>query len=111
MLVYIAEAHATDEWNISSARDVPSGNAVAIPQHKCHADRIRAAEAFVAEFGWERGAVVLDTMDDAFQQQYRPWPLGMYVIAADGQLVHKTLDDFEDLEFMQCMEALKTACE
>ena len=108
--MYIAEAHATDEWNISSARDVPSGNTVAIPQHTCHADRLRAAEAFVAEFDWERGAVVLDTMDDAFQQVYRPWPLGMYVVAADGQLVHMTSDGLEDLEFLQCIEVLKMVC-
>ena len=103
LLVYIAEAHATDEWNISSAR-------------MCLAAMQWRSRSTSAADRWDpRRRHVPSLAGNAplcwTGRRFSAAVSRMYVIAADGQLVHKTLDGFEDSEFMQCMEALKTACE
>jgi hypothetical protein len=47
LFLYILEAHATDEWPISSGRYVPSGEAIAVKQHKTIEERISACQSFV----------------------------------------------------------------
>ncbi len=44
LMVYIAEAHAADEWPISSARFNEGRGAVNIRQHKSNEERIAAAK-------------------------------------------------------------------
>lgn len=44
LMVYIAEAHAADEWPISSARFNEGRGAVNIKQHKSNEERIAAAK-------------------------------------------------------------------
>mmetsp|Transcript_139231 Transcript_139231/g.445026 ORF Transcript_139231/g.445026 Transcript_139231/m.445026 type:complete len:98 (+) Transcript_139231:1671-1964(+) len=46
LFVYTLEAHAVDEWPISSSRYNPSGQVVSISQHKTLEERIRAAKKF-----------------------------------------------------------------
>ena len=53
-VVYIAEAHATDEWPISSARCNGGRGPVHIAQPKTADDRIAAARAFQTDFGMQR---------------------------------------------------------
>ena len=69
-LVYVAEAHAGDEWPIGWRCSIPqtSGNAAA---------RAAAAALFVAETG-STLPMALDTPDDAFDAAYASWPLRAY---------------------------------
>jgi hypothetical protein len=69
-LVYLAEAHAADEWPIGWRHPIAqtSGSAPA---------RAAAAALFVAEQGATL-SLVLDTPDDAFDAAYAAWPLRAY---------------------------------
>lgn len=49
-MVYVAEAHACDEWPIQSSRHNGNRGAVCIKQHKTTAERCAAAAAFVRDF-------------------------------------------------------------
>ena len=66
-LVYLAEAHASDEWPIGWRHAIAqtSGDAAA---------RAAAAALFVAEQGVTL-PLALDTADDAFDAAYAAWPL------------------------------------
>jgi hypothetical protein len=68
--VYLAEAHACDEWPIGWRERIPqtSGDAGA---------RAAAAARFAAEMGVTL-PLVLDTPDDAFDAAYASWPLRAY---------------------------------
>jgi len=50
LAVYITEAHATDEWPISSSRYSPGGRVVALAQPRTDAARCAAARGFQEEF-------------------------------------------------------------
>lgn len=99
-LVYIAEAHASDEWPISSGRYTTDGRPVTLTQPKTAEERIAAAVRYQAEYAItlpifvdpplpaqpeaaaaeprperEGGA---DGSDGAFEAVYAPWPLRFY---------------------------------
>ena len=44
------EAHAVDEWPISSSKWTPDDTIVAVPQHKSIEDRVAAAASFLKMF-------------------------------------------------------------
>lgn len=69
-LVYLAEAHACDEWPIGWRHAIAqtSGDAAA---------RAAAAALFVAEQGATL-PLLLDTPEDAFDAAYAAWPLRAY---------------------------------
>jgi hypothetical protein len=50
VVVYIEEAHAADEWPISSARYAPNGEPVNIPQHTRRCERLRLARRLQVDF-------------------------------------------------------------
>jgi len=79
LLVYTLEAHATDEWPISSARADPSGEPVQIKKHRSIEERLRAARAFREAFQVPF-RVVADTIDDTFEAQFCTWPFRFYVL-------------------------------
>ena len=84
--VYIEEAHATDEWPISSQRESRAAAPVAIPQHKTLGDREAAARDFVGAYKVDAALtpVFLDTIENTFQTTYAAWPLRWYVFALGG---------------------------
>ena len=49
--VYIEEAHATDEWPISSSRYTPDNQIVSVEQPKLASERVKLAQRFVRTFG------------------------------------------------------------
>lgn len=71
LLVYICEAHACDEW--------PIGSSVVVPQHKTIEDRM-AACGECCEALQLRLPVVLDCIDNEFNNEYACWPLRFYLI-------------------------------
>lgn len=74
VFVYIAEAHACDEWPISQLEQE-------IPRHRTLADRHSAAASFLRAFPLHRAfQVALDTMDDAFDRVFASWPFRFWVV-------------------------------
>ena len=69
--MYIAEAHAIDEW--------PMGEPVPIQQARTLSDRVEAASRFKQETGftWD---VLADGMDNGFHKTFGAWPTRYYVI-------------------------------
>ncbi len=83
--MYIAEAHATDEWPIASARFNGGRGAVAVAQPRRDADRLALARAFAADFRMAPSdgfTLLVDAAEgahaDAFEHAYAPWPLRFF---------------------------------
>jgi hypothetical protein len=68
LVVYVEEAHACDEWPVSSARDAPKGAPVAIPAHRCPAEREAAARALLEDFDVPESVLCAT---DSFQTPWR----------------------------------------
>eukprot|EP00730_Choanoeca_flexa_P010332 TRINITY_DN17517_c0_g1_i1.p4 TRINITY_DN17517_c0_g1~~TRINITY_DN17517_c0_g1_i1.p4 ORF type:complete len:115 (+),score=20.56 TRINITY_DN17517_c0_g1_i1:768-1112(+) len=69
-LVYIAEAHATDEWPIS----YPTSTA----QHKSVAEREDALAQFQSAYNWTIPSTI-DDLDDTASTVLGAWPFRLYV--------------------------------
>ena len=101
LFVYIAEAHATDEWPIASSRFNGTRGPVHLAQTRTLATRRAAAAAFARDFGLlnsgsgtvgaKRAAaaaaavkvtVALDDPErgEPFSQAFAPWPVRMFVL-------------------------------
>lgn len=86
--VYILEAHADDEWPISSARFSADGRAVHVQQPRSNHGRCQLARRFVADFDFPETLVLVDPCDQGnpFEAAYAPWPLRFYGIAGEGRM-------------------------
>lgn len=82
LCVYIAEAHATDEW--------PMGEAVSIRQATALNERLAAANEFIegTKFSWP---VVSDRMDNGFNKLFGAWPTRFYVVEDNRYVTRLTL--------------------
>lgn len=69
-LVYVAEAHATDEWPISYP--------TVTPQHTTAAEREAALAKFVAAYAWTVPSSI-DDLDDTASVVMGAWPFRMYI--------------------------------
>jgi len=81
--VYIAEAHAVDEWQMQS--NVEEG--VLLRQHVTLEQRFAAARAGVERLGLTM-PVLVDRMDDAVSEAFAAWPERLYVAAPGGRLAY-----------------------
>jgi type I thyroxine 5'-deiodinase len=83
VFVYVAEAHATDGWQMESnvEEDVLVANHVTIE------DRIAAARASVERLGLTM-PVLVDRMDDAASSAFAAWPERIYVVGADARIAY-----------------------
>lgn len=84
-MVYVAEAHADDEWPIGSLYPVPH-------QHRTHAERraqlTRLCRTLDLPAQPAAGLYACDSMGDEFLRAFNAWPTGFYVFRADdGALV------------------------
>ena len=87
-MVYIAEAHAEDEWPISSGRFAVDGRPVRVAQPTTGAERCAAAAQFAQDYGvaWplcvdppiQKTAAGAGGGDGVFEREYAPWPLRFY---------------------------------
>jgi len=97
-MVYIAEAHAIDEWPVQSARNSPSGQPVSYKQHTSAEERLAAARDFSRDFSvhlvrehhsYPKGtrgiALFVDSMDNAYLEAFSAWPLGVIILASDPE--------------------------
>lgn len=76
--MYLAEAHAIDEWPM---------NPDVIAQPKTASERAAAATTFVEEHEF-RWPVVCDTMDDQFLTTFGAWPTRFFAVY-EGKLAFK----------------------
>lgn len=83
-IVYIKEAHPTDEWQVTSNEK----DGVCYAQPQTVDDRIRIARDFT-----EKCKVTIpmlaDKMDNECERLYSAWPERIYVIGADGTILYK----------------------
>lgn len=68
VMVYIAEAHAEDEW--------PIGSEIKILQHHNVEDRRQAAKLCIETTGFNWPCWI---DSDEFEKQYAPWPIRFYI--------------------------------
>lgn len=82
LFVYIAEAHASDTW--------PMAYSVQWPRPTCLEQRLAYAQTMAADLQMRPAFhVVVDSMDDAFNDKFKAWPQGIYVAQA-GKLVYSS---------------------
>jgi len=75
LVVYVSEAHAIDES--------PLGSSVCIPKHKNIEDRIEVAKKYLVEERKCKIPVLVDTMNNDFEEVYKGWPERFYIIQGD----------------------------
>lgn len=94
ILVYIAEAHACNEWSIHSARCTFDKQPIEIEQPTTITRRAEIAEAFMRDYGVSESGIRLlvdnpepvllssgqSIQPNSFERIFAPWPLRFYVI-------------------------------
>jgi len=83
VFVYVAEAHATDGWQMQSNLDED----VLVANHVTIEDRFTAARAGIERLGLTM-PVFVDGMDDAVSNAFAAWPERIYVVDATGRIAH-----------------------
>ncbi|KAG7514170.1 type I iodothyronine deiodinase [Solea senegalensis] len=78
LVIYIAEAHSTDEWAFT--------NNIDISQHRSLEDRLSAAQILVQRE--PLCPVVVDEMNDVTAMKYGALPERLYVLQA-GKIIYK----------------------
>ena len=85
LMVYVREAHPTDEWRIGS--NDREGWSVAQP--RTLAERMATARAFAERVGLTMPLVV-DDVDDAVSIPYGGWPGRFYVLDGEGRVLYRS---------------------
>jgi hypothetical protein len=77
LLIYVVEAHATDQW--------PIGQPAAFCQRQARtaAERCAAARLMLAPPLSCRLPVLCDAMDNGLEQAFRAWPLRFVIVRGD----------------------------
>ena len=83
VFVYIAEAHAVDEWQLPANLEED----VLVAQHTGLDDRFAAARASVERLGLTM-PVLVDGMDDVVSEAFSAWPERLYVAEPGGRLAY-----------------------
>ena len=83
VFVYIAEAHAVDEWQLPANLE----DDVLVAQHTILEERFAAARASVERLGLTM-PVLVDGMDDAVSEAFAAWPERLYVAERGGRLAY-----------------------
>ena len=83
MFVYIAEAHATDGWQLQANLD----DDVLLANHVKIEDRLAAARRGVERLQLTM-PVLVDDMNDAVSEAFAAWPERIYVVDRDARIAH-----------------------
>lgn len=84
LMVYIREAHASDEWATFDNKRLD----IKIAQPKTKQERLLVAQKFVNDFQ-PRFPVLVDEIDDRVNQIYGGWPERLYVLDEKGVIVYQ----------------------
>lgn len=95
--VYIAEAHAMNEWPINSSRDSITGEAINFKQPVSDNERIGLANKFIGDYSF-KWPTVIDLIENPFEALFASWPLRFYVIH-DGKLSFKAQPENSTYDF------------
>jgi type I thyroxine 5'-deiodinase len=80
LTVYIAEAHASDEW--------PIGSAVSYEQTRSHEARAQAAKDMIRDLDYRLPLLLDDPRTNAFDSNFASWPLRFYILQ-NNKVVYK----------------------
>jgi len=83
LVIYIAEAHAADEW--------PVGDPLKIMQPKTNMERAAIAKKFQDDYQFMLPMLV-DSVENSFEQTYSAWPIRFYVVQ-DKKVLFKAFPD------------------
>ncbi|MBI5876639.1 MAG: hypothetical protein HZB53_03235 [Chloroflexi bacterium] len=83
-VVYIAEAHAENEWQMESNEEA----GICIRQHTTFAERMAAARLCAERLGLTIPTLV-DAMDNAASERFAAWPERIYIIGTDGRIAYR----------------------
>ena len=70
--IYIAEAHASDEWPIRTKKELEC------KQHKNNLERWNAAIKFIKEYNYKIPCLI-DSIKNEFETKYCAWPARAYL--------------------------------
>lgn len=94
-MVYIAEAHASDEWPIRSARSNRGRGPVNVKQPRHSKERLAHAQRLVRDFdlsdrdmaGMELLPLLVDSLEEGepFETTFAPWPLRFFILSEDEE--------------------------
>lgn len=87
-MVYILEAHATNEWPINN---LPEG-IESLNQHITLQDRQNAVQLFIHHYSniiHDKMKIVLDNSDNEFNSQYPSWPFRVWILNDEKEIVFK----------------------
>ena len=83
-MVYIAEAHPVDEWQMDSNET----EGICIRQHTTFEERLAAARLCAERLGLTIPTLV-DSMDDRASELFAAWPERIYIAGTDGRIAFK----------------------
>lgn len=106
LFIYILEAHAQDEWPISSARWSPTQLPVQYNQTRTIAERMAVAKDFARDFNVQMPIVLDNPETNLFERLYAPWPVRIYVVDKDRRVTYKAQPDAAMLELREFTEHL-----
>lgn len=119
-LVYIAEAHAADEWPIQSSRCTPDGMAINLEQPKFLDDRVAIAKRFGVEYNLSDLPLLVDDPQacpsagrpesDPFEKRFAAWPLRFYIFS-NGVVDWIAQPDEGTFSIPLLREALAASCQ
>jgi hypothetical protein len=81
-VVYIAEAHAVDEWQMDSNE----AEEIRIRQHATFEERLAAARLCEQRLGLSIPTLV-DHIDNCASEKFAAWPERIYIAGPDGRIV------------------------
>jgi len=99
--VYIAEAHADDEWRLRGT--------VTVNQPKTTAERVGVAHRFQAAMNWRIPLLVDPPETNAFERLFASWPVRFFIVDARGRMhyIAEPVDGTYDiLELEERVQAL-----
>ncbi len=82
-VVYIAEAHSVDEWQMESNEQ----EGICIRQHTTFAERLAAARLCEQQLHLSIPTLV-DGMDNAACDAFAAWPERIYIVGRDGRMAY-----------------------
>ena len=116
IFIYIAEAHAMDEWPLMSQLAMPKGQTAIIEkQHTTTEERCLAAEKLRETYDHQLKPMylVVEPIGSPFSKLLNPWPTRFYIMNSQshsgGQLKLKWTSNFErdaSIDFQKLSDAV-----
>ena len=99
-MIYIEEAHATDEWPIGYSAGVLNR------KHQTLEDRRNCAMQMINEYDFEI-PVFIDSMDNKFQNTYSCWPFRCIIIDNNKTIQYISKPNNAEYDFMELYNYLE----